>query len=284
MNNPKFGFIGFGSMAKMIIRGLTEYAGINPPDIYVTRKDKAKLHEIGDTFGGVVAVETCRDIVENADIIFLCPKPLEIKGALLEIVPFATESTHLISIAGCVSIDNLQSVFHGKITKYMPTLPSEVGSGVSLICHNEHVSEADAGFIETIIGKFSDNIKHVNDDECGGWGFASELTSCMPGLIASIFDNLTKAAQNHTESFCKNEIDELVVNTLYATAKFLSETGLSFEQTVSRVATKGGITAQGAVVFDKHLPEVFDEMFEKTLARRQEIADIITADFIGKEG
>ena len=276
-----FGFIGFGSMAKMIIRSFIEFSGISPSNIYVTRKSKDKLHEIGDAFKGVNAVESCRDVAENAQVIFLCAKPLEIKEVLAEILPFVNSDTHIISIAGSVSVENLQSVFCGKITKYMPTIVSEVGAGISLIYHNEFVTAEDAALLEDIISRFS-KIKHVKNED--DWGFASELTSCMPGFIASIFDYLTNAAQNHTESFSRDEINELVTETLYGTAKLLSETGMSFAQTVSRVATKGGITAEGVSVFERSLPGVFDEMFERTLAKRRFVVGKIEADFQNNEG
>jgi len=259
-----FGFIGFGSMAKMLIRCLIEYAGVDPGDIYVTRKDKSRLAEIGDVFGAN-AVNTPRDVVASAQVVFLCMKPAELKDILSEIVPFVKKETHLISIVGTASTKVLGSVVKGKITWFTPAITSEIGAGVSLICHNEHVTEEDAAVIEGIISKFS-KIKHVRDEDCG---FVTELTSCMPGFIASIFDNITNAALEHTGSFSKEEIEELIIDTLFATAKLLSETGMSFEEVVSRVATNGGITQEGVDVLNDALPEVFDEMYERTLKKRR---------------
>ncbi|MCY7785018.1 pyrroline-5-carboxylate reductase, partial [Bacillus sp. S20C3] len=41
----------------------------------------------------------------------------------------------------------------------------------------------------------------------------------------------------------------------------------SFEETLERVATKGGITGEGAEVIRGSVPEVFDQVFEKTLKK-----------------
>jgi pyrroline-5-carboxylate reductase len=270
-----FGFIGFGSMAKMIIHGLIEYANISPDNIYVTRKNKDKLYEINHAFKGVIAVDSCQSIMSNAQIVFLCARPVEAKSILSEIASLIKDDTHIISLAGSVSIKNLQSTIQGKITKYMPTITSEIGVGVSLICHNDYVTPNDADYVESIISRFS-KIKHVQDED---WGFAAELTSCMPGFIASIFDNLTNAAIEHTASFNKDVINELITDTLYATAKLFSETGMSFEQVVARVATKGGVTQEGVIVFDEVLPQVFYDMFEKTLTKRRLVAEKINIEF-----
>jgi len=75
-----FGFVGFGSMAKMIIRSLIEYAGINQNNIYVTRKIKERLCEVNDIFNNVIAVGNCQDIVSSARIVFICVKPVEVKS------------------------------------------------------------------------------------------------------------------------------------------------------------------------------------------------------------
>ena len=272
---PNFGFIGFGSMAKMIIHGLIEYANINPNNIYVTRKDKNRLDEINCVFKNVHAVAACKDITEHARIVFICAKPKEIRDILSEIAPFVRNDTHIISLAGTVSMNSLQSIIHGKITKYIPTITSEIGVGVSLICHNSNVTESDAAFVESVIKRFG-KIKHVADEDLG---FAIELTSCMPGFIASIFDHLTNAALKHTTSFNKDIIAEIITDTLYATAKLFSDTDMSFEQVVSRVATKGGITQEGVTLFDEALPQIFDNMFEKTLTKRRDMVEKIDKDF-----
>ena len=114
-----FGFIGFGSMSKMIINCMIKYANIHPNQIYVTRRDKNRLHEINDIFEDVITVNTLHDVMVNADIIFICVKPMEIKAILPEIASLVTDKTHIISLAGSVSISNIQSVLSCKITKYM---------------------------------------------------------------------------------------------------------------------------------------------------------------------
>ena len=269
------GFIGFGSMARMIIRGLIEYAKVDPGSIYVTRKNKDRLSEINSIFKDIHVVNTCREIMENAQMVFLCAKPAEIRDILLEIAPYMTGDTRIVSIAGSVSIANIQSVIKGKITKYIPTITSETGWGVSLVCHNDQISGEDAACFDGLISHFS-KVRYVKEED---FSLATELTSCMPGFIASIFDNLTSSALRHTTSFDINTINSLVLDTLFATAKLLVESGMSFDEVVERVATKGGITREGVTVFDAALPRVFDMMFDATLEKRRITEEIINKDY-----
>lgn len=274
-----FGFIGFGSMAKMLINGLIKYSKVSPSAIFVTRKDKSRLNEIKETFNEVCILETCSDIAKSVDVIFICVKPMEIKSVLSEIAPFIT-SKHIVSLAGTVSIKNLQSVYNGKISIMIPSITSEIGCGTSLVCHNEHVTEDDAAFFEKSISPFG-KVKYVDDKDIG---FAAELTSCAPGFIASIFSHFSKIALQHTSAFTVNEINEMIVTTLYATSKLSLETEMSFEQIIDRVATKGGITQEGVIVFDDNLPQVFNDMFEKTLAKRRIVEEKVDIDFHSNRG
>ena len=270
-----FGFVGFGSMANMLIGNLMQYAGVNPREIGVTRKDSTRLEEISARYPGVQVYQTCREVAQNAQVLFVCVKPAEVRQVLTEMEPVLTESTHVISLAGTVSLANLQWILKGKVSKFMPTICSQTGGGISLLCHNSLVGEEDAAFIETTIGSFS-KVKRVDDSDIG---FAAELTSCAPGFIASMFQHFSQTALHHTSSFGAEEVNDMVMQTLYATGEMLVETGMSFEQAVSRVATKGGITQEGVAVFDNRLPEIFDEMFAKTLGKRKLVEERINRDF-----
>ena len=260
-----YGFIGFGSMATMIIHCMIEYSKVIPRTIYVTRKNKDRLGEINAVFKDITVVNSCQEIMENAQMVFLCAKPIEIRDILVEIAPYVKDNTHIISIAGSVSIDNMQSILNGKITKYIPTITSEIGSGVSLICHNSHVTEEDAAFFEALLNRFG-KVKRIREED---FRLAIELTSCMPGFIASIFSNLTNVALKQKSFINGDMIRDLIVDTLFATAQLLAEKDMSFEEVVARVATKGGITQEGVAVLSSLLPYVFDAMFDVTLDKRR---------------
>ena len=58
---------------------------------------------------------------------------------------------------------------------------------------------------------------------------------------------------------------------------------MGFDEAIARVATPGGITEEGVKVFRDRLPQVFGEMFEKTLEKRQAVARSMEEAF-GMEG
>ena len=64
----------------------------------------------------------------------------------------------------------------------------------------------------------------------------------------------------------------MVLNTMTATGSLMLSQNLSFNDVVTRVATKGGITEEGTGVIYDMFPQISDEMFNKTLAKRKKTA------------
>ena len=103
-------------------------------------------------------------------------------------------------------------------------------------------------------------------------GMGSELVSCMPGFIASVFDVICKAAGEHTE-IPYDQVVRMVLNTMCATGELMLKKGMSFDEVVARVATKGGITEEGTRVIYEQFPGTADQLFEKTLVKRKLTAE-----------
>lgn len=262
----KFGFIGFGSMAKMLINVLVNW-GIAQDQVIVTRKDKNRLKEVNEFWPGIHIAETATEVAEKSQCIFLCIKPLEYKSILEEIKPCINEQKQLISITGAVTLKEIENIVDCKITKIIPTIISEVKEGITLISHNDKVSETDAGIIEDILNSVG-KIKRVNEKE---FGFATLLTSCGPGLLSAIIDQFVQTALRHNAAFKKEDIQEMVLQTLYGTTKLIIDKHIAPEEVIARVATKGGITEEGVSVINSCIMPVFDEMFNKAESKQKEV-------------
>lgn len=69
------------------------------------------------------------------------------------------------------------------------------------------------------------------------------------------------------------------MKTLEGTLKFIAENDLSFDEVISRVATKGGITEEGIRVLQVGLPETLDAMFDKAIKKRNFISETVNQKF-----
>ena len=61
----------------------------------------------------------------------------------------------------------------------------------------------------------------------------------------------------------------MVIKTLYGTSKLLYEENMDFQNLISSVATKGGITEEGIKVLDDEIPAIFNKLFSTTIEKHE---------------
>lgn len=270
----KVGFIGFGSMGSMLVEGFINSNKLKPNEITVSTRTRPKLEKIKERYPEIEIADN-KSLAEKCNYIFLCVKPKDVKGILSEIKQWVLRDVHIVSIAACVTIENVQQIMRNcKITKVIPSITSEVNEGFSLVCHSQHVDRAGAEYIESLFGSIS-KIKVIEESS---FEAGADLTSCAPGLFSAMILNFIEAGVRNS-NFSKEEVEEMVIKTLYATSKLLSERNMTLHEMISRVATKGGITEEGVKIMDKYLPDVFDEVFKKTLQKHEVIKDILSKEY-----
>jgi pyrroline-5-carboxylate reductase len=265
-----FGFIGYGNMGSTLIDGFLSSGALVPGDIMVSSRTEAGLSPLLEKWPGTSITGDNRRVAQESRTLFICVKPLDVRAVLEEIKDVLSDDTHLVSIAACVTISNLETKFGGMITKVIPSVISQVKEGVSLFCHNSKVDKENAGQIERLfesIGK----VVLIDEDQ---FEVAADLTSCAPGMIAAIFQNFVEAGLRHSR-LSKELAQDMVISTLFGTAKLLTEQALGFPELLSRVATKGGITEEAAKVLNKGLPGLFDEVFSKTIGKHESVKSMV---------
>jgi pyrroline-5-carboxylate reductase len=263
MINKNIGIIGFGSMGAMLLEDFADSKIVDRKKLFISTKTKSKLSEL--TKAGFSVCDANCALVEMCDIIFICTKPLEVYDILSGIKPALTSEKHMVSIAGSVSIANIEKFHNGKVSRILPTIISTVKEGVTLVCHNENIDENDKNEIRMLLRSFSD-VEYTPESE---FDLVSHLTSCAPGLFAAIFKEYVNIAKRHSE-LSVEKIRDLVLKTLSGTANYLNAENPDFDLMVQRVATKGGTTEVGVEVLAETLPDVFGRMFTKTLKRQNE--------------
>ncbi|MBO4687623.1 MAG: NAD(P)-binding domain-containing protein [Clostridiales bacterium] len=261
----RIGIIGYGSMGRMITEKIAASVVLNAGDIFVANRSKEKLQNVPE---GVIACENIIDAAKNSDIIFLCVRPVDLKSVLSEIAPSLSAKSFVVSLNGSITFDMLSKVFSGKIAKVIPSVTAEVDRSQTLVCYNDSVEEKDKQDLEGLLRTFG-NVIELPENEIG---MGSELVSCMPGFIASIFDVLCTSAKKHT-SIPDDQVVKMVLQTMCATGDLMLSKDMSFEDVVTRVATKGGITEEGTKVVYEGFPNTTDLLFEKTLEKRKLTAE-----------
>ena len=236
----KTGIIGYGSMGKMLLTNFSESGRVSCNNLFITSRTLSKIEEVPDRY------TICRSntsLAESSDIIIICTRPADILTVLKEIVGVVSEDAIIISLNGSVTFDSLEKVSCRKYAKVIPSVTAEINRSQTLVVCNRFVSDQDRTCIRKLFSCLGDVIELPENE----MGMGSELVSCMPGLIASMFDVVCQEAEKHT-SIPKEQITRMVLKTVAATSELMMQKQMTFQDVVSRVATKGGITEEGTKV------------------------------------
>jgi len=276
--DKKIGITGFGSMGKMIFSKFIESKTIPESNLFISNRTYEKIKDLKTIYPNLNVCKNNAEAAENADILFICVKPPEIKTVLSEIFGKIKDNCHIVSLNGSVMFSQIEQICAGrKISKIIPSVTAEVNQSVTLICHNAYVNDDDSSALKTLLECFGTVIE-IPEAEIG---MGSELTSCMPGFIGAIFKVIAGEAEKHT-SIDKKDIINMIIKTVYGTGKLLLEKDMTFDQLISRVATKGGITEEGTKVIEAEMPKIVNELLEKTLEKRKLTTENAQNDFVLK--
>ncbi len=258
----KIGIIGYGSTGKMFFEKFSENQCVSAENLLVANRTIEKIIHLKDK---CTVCESNPELAAEADIIFLCVRPVDMKEVLSEIKEYLKKDALLVSLNGSILIEQIEQICDNRIAKVIPSVTGEVNKAQTLVCYNDRVPETDKEYLTKLFSCMGTVIELPEQE----MGMGAELVSCMPGFIAAIFQELCASAKKHT-SLSESQIARMVLHTMVGTGTLMLEKEYSFEDVITRVATKGGITEEGTKVIEEQFPIVADQVFEKTLEKRRQ--------------
>jgi len=260
----KVGFIGYGNMGSVMLRSLLATRAIDPEQVLISTRTGNRLHSLKEDFPGIEVAQSNSAVAKNSAVLFLCVGTSQVHPVLSEIVGVLNGTTHLVIISGGLEISSVEQLFDGPITKLIPTIIAEVHEGVTLICHNASVSSAESNRVNEMFARIG-KVRVIAEHQ---FEICADFTSCAPGLMACICDQFVRAGIKHGD-IAYDDAAEMLLQTLYGSAKLLLQNRENFGELLRRVATKGGATEGGATALETMLPTVFDRVFAATQERHE---------------
>lgn len=270
----EIGIIGIGNVGSMLLHKFIELNLFEEENIYVANRSTEKLESLGKKYPSLKICESNEELVKQCKKIMICVEPLNLPKVLLEIQPFLSNDTYLMISTSMVAHKDLGKFHKGSITIFMPTLISMVNGGVTIACHNDNVSEGEKMFFEDLMGNFSE-VKVMGEEDIN---LSQNLTASFPGFFAEIMLEFVKASSKRSKNVNDEDLEHMLLVSLLGASRLLLEKNMSFEETIHRVSTKGGITYEGVKVFKEKLPEVFDAALEASTGRYNVITELASKE------
>jgi competence protein ComER len=202
-----------------------------------------------------------RLVAELSDVIFLCVRPLEIRDVLPELSRLLTPNRLLVSVAQDVPLSTLHNLRQPRVARILPSMPSERLQGMTLPAFGDNTTTADRCLVADLFHDVGDALEANEKD----FGILADLTSSAPEYIDELLSEFVLAAERKGIS---SELGERLVKQTCSLRPCCRRRN-SFQDLITSIATKGGITEEGVKVILKDAPEMFDQLFTATEARHE---------------
>ena len=302
----KIGVIGYGNMGSMIVNNILKLnLLLDDEELIVSNRHLNKFESLIEEY----PEENLNITSDNKEVATQCQKILisvetpQFKEIIEEIKPFLNENTHIIYTCAGLNFNHIKQYFDGKLSLVIPTLASTVTSnnsisslarrkGVTLVKHNSKVELQERLFVEDLFNEFSyvrriDNPIYFNEEENNLDPSDNELemstiiSSCGPAFIAILMDKFAQSC-SEASNIPKDDIENMVLKTVIGTAMLKDDQGLSNEDIINKVATKGGITQEGVDLLDKKFNKISKALIKTLLTRYDEVNDEMNKTYLKK--
>lgn len=246
LRGKRLAFIGGGTMAEAMIRGLLDKHLVPPSHIEVSgprRERRAALRKQYD----VKAVASNLEAARGAHIVILSVKP--------QVMPAVTRELHgklrpdqlILSIAAGVPLRALrQGLAHPVIVRAMPNTPAQVGMGVTAWCATPEVGAEQRDRAKAILGALGEEIQ-VDDEQLVD--MATALSGTGPTYVFLLMEALVDAGVHL--GFSRRVAEELVLRTVEGSALFARKSGRHLAELRNMVTSPGGTSAAAIYQLEK---------------------------------
>jgi pyrroline-5-carboxylate reductase len=239
----KIGFLGAGSMATALARGLGE-----PALVFDVQDERAVA--LAEAVRGE-AVGSAHELAERADIVVLAHKPAHLEDAAEGV---AGTAKAIASIVAATPLSRLEAVYpETPVYRFIPNIPVEVGRGVFCYVPGTLAAEGPQEELLRLFGR-AGSVIELDEPLLEP---AMALMSCGPAFLALVVEALADAGSRH--GLDPDQALRLVVETMAGSAAYLDANGLDAEELRTRVATPGGLTERGLrLLEDRGLRDALD--------------------------
>jgi len=274
----QIGFIGTGSMGRILIEAFIEANTFLPSDIHVSNRTFSKAKELAEAYTGLHAHPSNISVAEEAQILFLCVKPLEFKKVIDEISPVVRPQQIIVSITSPVEIKDLEFLLPAKIAKIIPSITNSAKSGASLMVAGERLHEEEKILLYNIMNTISHPI--WIDEKFTR--VSSDIVSCGPAFMSYLLQRFIESAVEET-GISKETATDLASCMFIGMGELLSQNRFSLTTLQERVCVPGGVTGAGLRILENEVKDMFNQLFRETHHKFDEDIQFVNEMFYEKD-
>lgn len=240
------GFIGCGNMGTAMLTGILNKGLYSKENVIVSHLTESGVRKSEERFG-VRATLDNKEVVKNAQTVFLAVKPQFYEEVLEEVKEYLTEEHMIIGIAPGKTLEWLKekSEKNLKVARMMPNTPAQVGEGMTGACYNENVTEEDVMKLRDIMesfGKCEFVPERLMDAVVAASGSSPAYVYIM---IEAMADAVVSLGMPRKQAYA------FVAQAVLGSAKMVMETGIHPGELKDMVCSPAGTTIEGVRTLER---------------------------------
>lgn len=234
------GFIGAGQMATALARGFIAAGSVWPDSIIACDVVPAACQRFVEQTKARVA-NNSRELVDQAQIVFLAVKPQHMSQAMTEIRDALKPDHLVVSIAAGVSLKTMQTALgpSTRLIRVMPNTPCLVGAGASAFSRGVNATEADAA----VVARLLSNVGQAQEVPEKLLDAVTGLSGSGPAYVYQIIEALSDGGVRM--GLPRDISTKLAAQTVLGAAQMVLTTGQHPGSLKDAVTSPGGTTIAG---------------------------------------
>jgi pyrroline-5-carboxylate reductase len=215
LQGKRLAFIGGGTMAEAMIRGLLEKHLVPPSHVLVTGPRRERRADLAKRFG-VKALASNAEAAKGAHVVVLSVKPQVLPTVLRELRgQLRPEQLVLSIVAGAPLAVLREGLDHAAVVRAMPNTPAQIGMGITAWTAADAVDREQRERAKAILGALGEELEV---DEESLVDMATALSGTGPTYVFLLMEALVDAGVHL--GFSRRVAEELVLRTVEGSAAF----------------------------------------------------------------
>ena len=236
MAERKLTVIGGGQMARALVGGMLAKEVLPLDAVCIVVPSQASQEWWSKNRPGIHVVGQLSDAPADSDAVLLAVKPNVIPQVLQQ-ADASWQNQLVVSIAAGVSLANLcRWTGHQRVVRVMPNTPSLVGAGASGFALADEATEADAAWIEQLLGAVGVAVR-VNEYQLDA---VTGVSGSGPAYVFMIIEALADGGV--LAGLPRPLAMQLATQTVLGAATMVAETGCHPGELKDAVTSPGGTT------------------------------------------
>lgn len=238
--------LGAGKMGGILLQAFLKNNLVAAENLFATVQHPDRAIALSAQFGVEVTTDNLA-AAQQADVILLGVKPIQVPALIEEIRPALNSDKVLLSFAASVqtrSIEDAAGCNLGVI-RAMPNTPAMIGAGVTALCGGRFVTEAQMAVAQRIFQTVGRAVvvdeKHMDA--------VTGLSGSGPAFLYIIIEALAEAGVN--VGLPRDVATLLAAQTTYGSARMVLETGYHPALLKDQVTTPAGCTVDGILELEE---------------------------------